>query len=257
MFVKGGLVIENMLDIVGCFYGQGGVKVCEKDMIWCMWFVDKWLEYVLVNGIIEFIDEDIEEVCLLVECLLYVIEGLLMVGMNVVGDLFGSGKMFLFQVVKLVWVMKQVVVYLFFYMEVEKVGGGVFFSVGKVLMVMVKGDVYDIGKNIVGVVLVCNNYEIIDLGVMVLISKIFEVVKVENVDIIGLLGLIILFLDEMVYVVSEMECEGFDILLLIGGVMISWVYMVVKIYLKYVKGQMVYVIDVSCVVGVVGNFLLG
>lgn len=176
--------------------------------------------------------------------------------MNIVGDLFGVGKMFLLQVVKFVCVMKKVVVYLLFYIEVEKLcSGDIVRSNGKIIMVMVKGDVYDIGKNIVGVVLVCNNFDVVDFGVMVLVQKIFDVVCEYNVDLIGLFGLIILFLEEMSYVVCEMECQGFDLLLLIGGVIILCVYIVLKIDLYY-KVLMVWVKDVLCVVGVVQLLIL-
>ncbi|MTH65002.1 methionine synthase [Paracoccus shanxieyensis] len=254
---KGGSATENMLDIAGRFHGQGGAKAREKDMTWRTWPVDKRLEHALVNGITEFIDEDTEEARLSVERPLHVIEGPLMAGMNVVGDLFGSGKMFLPQVVKSARVMKQAVAHLLPYMEAEKAGGGASSSAGKVLMATVKGDVHDIGKNIVGVVLACNNYEIIDLGVMVPTSKILEVAKAENVDIIGLSGLITPSLDEMVHVASEMEREGFDIPLLIGGATTSRVHTAVKIHPKYAKGQTVYVTDASRAVGVVGNLLSG
>ncbi|SMO35197.1 methionine synthase [Paracoccus laeviglucosivorans] len=253
---KGGTATENMLEIASRFHGQGGGKAREKDLTWRTWPVDKRLEHALVNGITEYIDEDTEEARLSVERPLHVIEGPLMAGMNVVGDLFGSGKMFLPQVVKSARVMKQAVAHLLPFMEQEKAGGGAS-SAGKVLMATVKGDVHDIGKNIVGVVLACNNYEIIDLGVMVPATKILEVAKAENVDIIGLSGLITPSLDEMVHVASEMEREGFDIPLLIGGATTSRVHTAVKINPRYAKGQTVYVTDASRAVGVVGNLLSG
>src|SRR5690606_22401200 len=180
-----------------------------------------------------------------------------MAGMNVVGDLFGAGKMFLPQVVKSARVMKQAVAVLLPYMEAEKLaGGGVQRqSAGKVLMATVKGDVHDIGKNIVGVVLACNNYEIIDLGVMVSATKILETARTEQVDIIGLSGLITPSLDEMAHVASEMEREGFDIPLLIGGATTSRVHTAVKIHPRYERGQAVYVTDASRAVGVVSSLL--
>ncbi|MBU1306126.1 MAG: cobalamin-dependent protein, partial [Alphaproteobacteria bacterium] len=189
---------------------------------------------------------------------LHVIEGPLMAGMGIVGDLFGSGKMFLPQVVKSARVMKQAVALLLPYMEAEKNADGNATgrkSAGKVLMATVKGDVHDIGKNIVGVVLSCNNYEIIDLGVMVPTAKILQTARDEKVDIIGLSGLITPSLDEMVHVAAEMEREGFDIPLLIGGATTSRVHTAVKIHPRYEKGQTVYVNDASRAVGVVGNLL--
>jgi 5-methyltetrahydrofolate--homocysteine methyltransferase len=180
-----------------------------------------------------------------------------MAGMNVVGDLFGAGKMFLPQVVKSARVMKQAVAVLLPYMEEEKRlnGGEERQSAGKVLMATVKGDVHDIGKNIVGVVLACNNYEIIDLGVMVPSQKILQVARDEKVDVIGLSGLITPSLDEMAHVAAEMEREGFDIPLLIGGATTSRVHTAVKIHPRYERGQAVYVIDASRAVGVVSSLL--
>ena len=188
----------------------------------------------------------------------HVIEGPLMAGMNVVGDLFGAGKMFLPQVVKSARVMKQAVAYLLPYMEAEKAragGSGERQTAGKILMATVKGDVHDIGKNIVGVVLACNNYEIIDLGVMVPAPKILETAREQKVDIIGLSGLITPSLDEMVHVAAEMEREGFDIPLLIGGATTSRVHTAVKIHPRYARGQAVYVTDASRAVGVVSALL--
>ena len=181
-----------------------------------------------------------------------------MAGMNVVGDLFGSGKMFLPQVVKSARVMKQAVAYLEPFMEEEKRangGDGKRQAAGKVLMATVKGDVHDIGKNIVGVVLACNNYEIIDLGVMVPAAKILETAKTEKVDIVGLSGLITPSLDEMVHVAGEMEREGLDVPLLIGGATTSRVHTAVKIHPAYAKGQAVYVTDASRAVGVVSSLI--
>ncbi|WP_415393323.1 methionine synthase [Paracoccus sp. SJTW-4] len=249
-----GTATERLLDLAQRFKGEGGAKAREKDLSWREWPVDKRLEHALVNGITEYITEDTEEARLAAARPLHVIEGPLMAGMNVVGDLFGAGKMFLPQVVKSARVMKQAVAHLLPFMEAEKSEGGSS-SAGKVLMATVKGDVHDIGKNIVGVVLACNNYEIIDLGVMVPAQKILETARAEKVDIIGLSGLITPSLDEMVHVASEMEREGFDIPLLIGGATTSRVHTAVKINPRYHKGQTVYVTDASRAVGVVSNLL--
>ncbi|WBU60448.1 methionine synthase [Paracoccus albus] len=246
---------ERMLEIAEKYRGEGGAKTREKDMSWREWPVEKRLEHALVNGITEFIEGDTEEARAQAERPLHVIEGPLMAGMNVVGDLFGAGKMFLPQVVKSARVMKQAVAYLLPYMEAEKAASGEANTNGKILMATVKGDVHDIGKNIVGVVLACNNYEIIDLGVMVPATKILEVAKAEKVDVIGLSGLITPSLDEMVHVASEMEREGFDIPLLIGGATTSRVHTAVKINPRYHKGQTVYVTDASRAVGVVSSLL--
>ena len=248
---------ERMLDIAERFKSTGAREAKERDLAWRDWPVEKRLEHALVNGITEFIEADTEEARLLAERPLHVIEGPLMAGMNVVGDLFGAGKMFLPQVVKSARVMKQAVAVLLPYMEEEKrlSGGTGRESAGKVLMATVKGDVHDIGKNIVGVVLACNNYDIIDLGVMVPASKILQVARDEKVDIIGLSGLITPSLDEMVHVAAEMEREGFSIPLLIGGATTSRVHTAVKIHPKYARGQTVYVTDASRAVGVVSALL--
>ncbi|MFA6966174.1 methionine synthase [Bosea sp. (in: a-proteobacteria)] len=248
---------ERLLDAAPRFKGDGSVAVSGKDMAWREEVVEKRLEYALVNGITAFIDIDTEEARLKAEKPLHVIEGPLMAGMNVVGDLFGAGKMFLPQVVKSARVMKQAVAYLMPFMDEEKRlnGGGERSAAGKVLMATVKGDVHDIGKNIVGVVLQCNNYEVIDLGVMVPTQKILDVARKEKVDIVGLSGLITPSLDEMVTVASEMEREGFDIPLLIGGATTSRVHTAVKIHPAYEKGQTVYVTDASRAVGVVSSLL--
>ncbi len=248
---------ERLLDAAPRFKGDGSVAVSTKDMVWRGEPVEKRLEYALVNGITAFIDLDTEEARLKAEKPLHVIEGPLMAGMNVVGDLFGAGKMFLPQVVKSARVMKQAVAYLMPYMDEEKRlnGGGERSAAGKVLMATVKGDVHDIGKNIVGVVLQCNNYEVIDLGVMVPTQKILDTARREKVDIIGLSGLITPSLDEMVTVAAEMEREGFDIPLLIGGATTSRVHTAVKIHPAYEKGQTVYVTDASRAVGVVSSLL--
>ena len=253
----GGTATERMLEIAERYKGTAGKEAKERDLKWREWPVEKRLEHALVNGITEFIDEDTEEARLNAERPLHVIEGPLMAGMNVVGDLFGAGKMFLPQVVKSARVMKQAVAVLLPYMEAEKLanGGEERRSAGKILMATVKGDVHDIGKNIVGVVLACNNYEIIDLGVMVPATKILETAKAENVDVIGLSGLITPSLDEMVHVASEMEREGFDIPLLIGGATTSRVHTAVKIHPRYDRGQAVYVTDASRAVGVVSSLL--
>ncbi|MEM1363624.1 MAG: methionine synthase [Pseudomonadota bacterium] len=251
-----GTATENLLDIAERFKGD---KREEKvrDLTWRTWSVEKRLEHALVNGITEFIENDTEEARAAAERPLHVIEGPLMAGMNVVGDLFGAGKMFLPQVVKSARVMKQAVAVLLPYMEEEKRqnGGDGREAAGKILMATVKGDVHDIGKNIVGVVLACNNYEIIDLGVMVPPQKILEVAREEKVDIIGLSGLITPSLDEMVHLASEMEREGLDIPLLIGGATTSKVHTAVKIAPRFAKGQTVYVTDASRAVGVVGALL--
>ncbi|MGO4735226.1 methionine synthase [Bosea sp. 2KB_26] len=248
---------ERLLDAAPRFKGDGSVAISGKDMAWRDNPVEKRLEYALVNGITAFIDIDVEEARAAAEKPLHVIEGPLMAGMNVVGDLFGAGKMFLPQVVKSARVMKQAVAYLMPYMEEEKRlnGGSERSAAGKVLMATVKGDVHDIGKNIVGVVLQCNNYEVIDLGVMVPTQKILDVARKEKVDIIGLSGLITPSLDEMVTVASEMEREGFDIPLLIGGATTSRVHTAVKIHPAYSQGQTVYVTDASRAVGVVSSLL--
>ncbi|WP_271898831.1 methionine synthase [Candidatus Phyllobacterium onerii] len=249
---------ERLLDLAERYKGSAGKEARERDLAWREWSVAKRIEHALVNGITEFIDVDTEEARKEAERPLHVIEGPLMAGMNVVGDLFGAGKMFLPQVVKSARVMKQAVALLLPYMEAEKLangGTGERESAGKVLMATVKGDVHDIGKNIVGVVLACNNYEIIDLGVMVPATKILQTAREQNVDIIGLSGLITPSLDEMVHVASEMEREGFDIPLLIGGATTSRVHTAVKINPRYNKGQTIYVTDASRAVGVVSNLL--
>ena len=254
----GGTATERLLDIAERFKGATGKEAKERDLTWREWAVEKRLEHALVNGITEFVEEDTEEARQNADRPLHVIEGPLMAGMNVVGDLFGAGKMFLPQVVKSARVMKQAVAVLLPYMEEEKRangGGGERQSAGKILMATVKGDVHDIGKNIVGVVLACNNYEIIDLGVMVPATKILETAKTEKVDIIGLSGLITPSLDEMGHVAAEMEREGFDIPLLIGGATTSRVHTAVKIHPRYDRGQAVYVTDASRAVGVVASLL--
>ncbi|GAB1360865.1 methionine synthase [Rhodobacter sp.] len=246
---------DRMLEIADRFKG-GAKEEKTRDLAWRDWTVEKRLEHALVNGITEFIEEDTEAARQMAARPLEVIEGPLMAGMNVVGDLFGAGKMFLPQVVKSARVMKQAVAVLLPYMDAEKAAGGGQGrqSAGKILMATVKGDVHDIGKNIVGVVLACNNYEIVDLGVMVPPQKILEVARAEKVDAIGLSGLITPSLDEMVHMAAEMQREGFSIPLLIGGATTSKVHTAVKIAPRY-QGPAVYVLDASRAVGVVGSLL--
>jgi 5-methyltetrahydrofolate--homocysteine methyltransferase len=249
---------ERLLDAAPRFAAHGKQGEARNDNIeWRSWPVEKRLEHALVNGITEYIIADTEEARLGVARPLHVIEGPLMSGMNVVGDLFGAGKMFLPQVVKSARVMKQSVAHLepFMAKEREETGLADKPAAGKILMATVKGDVHDIGKNIVGVVLQCNNYEVIDLGVMVSSARILDEAKKHNVDIIGLSGLITPSLDEMVHVAAEMEREGFNIPLLIGGATTSRVHTAVKINPGYVRGQTVYVTDASRAVGVVSSLL--
>ena len=253
---NGGTPTENLLEIAERFRGDKR-EAKTRDLAWREWPVEKRLEHALVNGITEFVEADTEEARLAAERPLHVIEGPLMDGMNVVGDLFGAGKMFLPQVVKSARVMKQAVAVLLPFMEEEKrlSGAAQRQAAGKVLMATVKGDVHDIGKNIVGVVLACNNYEIIDLGVMVPPQKILETAKAEGVDVIGLSGLITPSLDEMAHLAAEMEREGFDIPLLIGGATTSKVHTAVKISPRYTRNQAIYVTDASRAVGVVSSLL--
>ncbi|MGD0723661.1 MAG: vitamin B12 dependent-methionine synthase activation domain-containing protein, partial [Roseiarcus sp.] len=248
---------ERLLTLAERYRGGAAREGKAQDMSWREQPVDKRIAHALVNGITEFIEIDTEEARLAAERPLHVIEGPLMAGMNIVGDLFGAGKMFLPQVVKSARVMKQAVAILLPYMEAEKRanGGEGRQSAGKILMATVKGDVHDIGKNIVGVVLACNNYEIIDLGVMTPASKILSVARERQVDAIGLSGLITPSLDEMAHVAAEMEREGFDIPLLIGGATTSRVHTAVKIHPRYARGQTVHVHDASRAVGVVGALL--
>ncbi|MGL4395240.1 MAG: methionine synthase, partial [Hyphomicrobium sp.] len=248
---------DRLLEAAPKFKGEGGAKAKEKDMTWREATVEDRLAHALVHGITDFIEVDTEEARQKLPKPLHVIEGPLMAGMNVVGDLFGAGKMFLPQVVKSARVMKQAVAYLQPYLEAEKKASGLESrpAAGKILMATVKGDVHDIGKNIVGVVLQCNNYEVIDLGVMVPAAKILETAKKEKVDIIGLSGLITPSLDEMCFVAAEMEREGFSCPLLIGGATTSKVHTAVKINPNYDRGQAVYVLDASRAVGVVSNLL--
>ena len=234
---------------------KGGTKEKKADDAWRSESVEKRLAHALVKGIADFVEIDVEEARHQYTRPLHIIEGPLMDGMNIVGDLFGSGKMFLPQVVKSARVMKKAVAYLLPFLEADK-SEGTSTSAGKVLMATVKGDVHDIGKNIVGVVLACNNYEIIDIGVMVSCDKILAEAIKHNVDIIGLSGLITPSLDEMVYVAKEMERQGFKIPLLIGGATTSKVHTAVKIEQHYTGNQAVHVLDASRAV-TVANSLLG
>ncbi|RMG24493.1 MAG: methionine synthase, partial [Bacteroidetes bacterium] len=224
-----------------------------RDLSWRNKPVAERLSYALVNGIVDYIEEDTEAARQQYERPLHVIEGPLMDGMNIVGDLFGSGKMFLPQVVKSARVMKKAVAYLMPFMEAEKEGGAPS-AAGKVLLATVKGDVHDIGKNIVGVVLACNNYEVIDLGVMVPMEKILEAAVKEGVDLLGLSGLITPSLDEMVYVAQEMERRKMKLPLLIGGATTSRIHTAVKIAPQY-SGPVVHVLDASKSVPVVNKLI--
>jgi 5-methyltetrahydrofolate--homocysteine methyltransferase len=247
---------ERLLVLAERFRGAGAKETKAQDLEWRTCPVEKRIAHALVNGITEFIDADTEEARLQAKRPLDVIEGPLMAGMNVVGDLFGAGKMFLPQVVKSARVMKQAVAVLLPYMEAEKAAGGEERqTAGTIVLATVKGDVHDIGKNIVGVVLACNNYEIIDLGVMTPASKILAVAREKKAHAIGLSGLITPSLDEMVHVASEMEREGFDIPLLIGGATTSRVHTAVKIHPRYARSQAVHVNDASRAVGVVASLL--
>jgi 5-methyltetrahydrofolate--homocysteine methyltransferase len=246
---------ERLLALAEKFRGAGQAAR-EVDLAWRERPVEKRLSHALVHGITDFIETDVEEARKNATRPLDVIEGPLMDGMNIVGDLFGSGKMFLPQVVKSARVMKQAVAYLMPFMEKEKeqrrLAGGAAerSSNGKIVMATVKGDVHDIGKNIVGVVLQCNNYEVVDLGVMVPAAKILDTARAEKADIIGLSGLITPSLDEMCHVAAEMERQGFELPLMIGGATTSRVHTAVKIHPNYRRGQAVYVNDASRAVGV-------
>jgi 5-methyltetrahydrofolate--homocysteine methyltransferase len=246
---------ERLVELAPRYKGDKGADRVV-DLAWRDAPVAERLAYALVHGVTDFIIEDTEAARLEAERPLHVIEGPLMDGMNRVGDLFGAGKMFLPQVVKSARVMKQSVAYLLPFMEAEK-QGAVRRAAGKILMATVKGDVHDIGKNIVGVVLQCNNYEVIDLGVMVPADRILEEAKAHKVDMIGLSGLITPSLDEMVFVAGEMERRGFDIPLLIGGATTSRTHTAVKIEPGYARGSTTYVLDASRAVGVVSGLLSG
>jgi 5-methyltetrahydrofolate--homocysteine methyltransferase len=244
---------ERLVDLAPRYKG-GKATARVVDLAWRRTPVADRLSHALVHGITEFIDADTEEARLALGRPLNVIEGPLMDGMNVVGDLFGAGKMFLPQVVKSARVMKQAVAWLLPFMEAEQAGKPRQMA-GRVLMATVKGDVHDIGKNIVGVVLQCNNYEVIDLGVMVPADRILDEAQKHKVDIVGLSGLITPSLDEMVFVASEMERRGFSVPLLIGGATTSRTHTAVKIEPAYSRGSTTYVLDASRAVGVVSGLL--
>ena len=243
---------EKLLEVAEKYRGQGVAQKQVADLEWRKLPVEKRLEHALVKGITTFIDEDTEEARLKSVRPLDVIEGPLMDGMNVVGDLFGSGKMFLPQVVKSARVMKQAVAWLNPYIEAEKEGAQ---SKGRILMATVKGDVHDIGKNIVGVVLGCNGYDIVDLGVMVPAEKILQTAIDEKCDIIGLSGLITPSLDEMVFVAKEMQRKGFHVPLMIGGATTSKAHTAVKIDPQYSNDAVIYVADASRAVGIATTLL--
>jgi 5-methyltetrahydrofolate--homocysteine methyltransferase len=242
---------EQLLDIAETFRGDGTQVAKKEDLAWRSWPVSKRLSHALVKGITEFIDQDTEAARQEATRPLDVIEGALMDGMNVVGDLFGAGKMFLPQVVKSARVMKKAVAYLNPYIELEKVAGQ---SNGRILMVTVKGDVHDIGKNIVGVVLACNGYEVVDLGVMVSVDKILDAVKEHNIDIIGMSGLITPSLDEMVHNVKTFHREGLTIPAIIGGATCSKIHTAVKIAPHYPHGA-IYIADASRAVPMVSKLI--
>ncbi|GAA0616909.1 methionine synthase [Halomonas beimenensis] len=243
---------ERLLDLADKYKGDGSGGARKEDLEWRSWEVEKRIEHALVKGITAYIEEDTELARRRAARPIEVIEGPLMDGMNVVGDLFGAGKMFLPQVVKSARVMKQAVAYLIPFIEAEKSADTQ--AKGKIVMATVKGDVHDIGKNIVGVVLQCNNYEVIDLGVMVPAERILQTAKEENADIIGLSGLITPSLDEMVHVAKEMQRQGFEIPLLIGGATTSKAHTAVKIEPGY-EHPVIYVTDASRAVGVAGKLL--
>jgi 5-methyltetrahydrofolate--homocysteine methyltransferase len=247
---------ERLLALAERYRGHGKERK-EADLSWREWPVEQRLSHALVHGLTDFIEADTEAARVRAERPLAVIEGPLMDGMNVVGDLFGSGKMFLPQVVKSARVMKQAVAYLLPYMDQEKREKGTAWksSNGKIVLATVKGDVHDIGKSIVGVVLQCNNYEIVDLGVMVPAAKILETAKAEKADIIGLSGLITPSLDEMCHVAAEMERQGFELPLMIGGATTSRTHTAVKIHPNYRRGQAIHVNDASRAVGVAGSLM--
>ena len=246
---------EVLLGLAQRYKNDSTSAQAETTLAWRTSPVEERLKYALVHGIADYVTEDTEEARLQSVRPLDVIEGPLMAGMNVVGDLFGSGKMFLPQVVKSARVMKKAVAHLLPYMEAEQAKNQIKEPAGKIVMATVKGDVHDIGKNIVGVVLQCNGYEVIDLGVMTPAQKILDTARDTGANIIGLSGLITPSLDEMVHVASEMERQGFDIPLLIGGATTSRVHTAVKISPSYHRGAVVHVNDASRAVGVASNLL--
>ncbi len=246
---------ERLLDLAGRYRNDSAGAQEETTLAWREADVDARIKYALVHGIADYIVDDTEEARLAATRPLDVIEGPLMAGMNVVGDLFGAGKMFLPQVVKSARVMKKAVAHLFPFMEAEQEKNQTKEPAGKIVMATVKGDVHDIGKNIVGVVLQCNGYEVIDLGVMTPAQKILDTARKEKANIIGLSGLITPSLDEMCHVAAEMERQGFDLPLLIGGATTSRVHTAVKIDPNYRRGQAIYVTDASRAVGVASTLL--
>jgi 5-methyltetrahydrofolate--homocysteine methyltransferase len=243
---------ERLLEIADRYKGEGGVEK-KEDLAWREWPVAKRLEHALVKGMDAYVVEDTEEARQHFDRPIQVIEGPLMDGMNVVGDLFGAGKMFLPQVVKSARVMKKAVAHLIPYIEAEKEEGTR--AVGKILLATVKGDVHDIGKNIVGVVLQCNNFEVVDLGVMVPAQKILDTAKEVGADIIGLSGLITPSLEEMAHVAKEMQRQGFDVPLLIGGATTSRAHTAIKIEPNYEAAATVWVKDASRAVGVAQSLI--
>ena len=244
---------ETLIDIAPNYVGDGSQKESKQDLEWRTWTVEKRLAHALVKGIDAFVDEDTEEALANLKRPIHVIEGPLMDGMNIVGDLFGSGKMFLPQVVKSARVMKKSVAWLEPFLLAEKSGKEVS-SNGKILMATVKGDVHDIGKNIVGIVLQCNSYEVLDLGVMVPADKILQTAIDENCDVIGLSGLITPSLDEMVNVAKEMQRRNINLPLMIGGATTSKIHTAVKVDPQF-EGPVVYVPDASRAVGVAGKLV--
>ncbi len=246
---------DRLLDLAQRYKNDSGGAQETTTLAWRETAVNERIKYALVHGIADFITEDTEEARLAAARPLEVIEGPLMAGMNVVGDLFGAGKMFLPQVVKSARVMKKAVAHLFPYMEAEQAANKTKEPAGRIVMATVKGDVHDIGKNIVGVVLQCNGYEVIDLGVMTPTQKILDAARDNKANIIGLSGLITPSLDEMCHVAAEMERQGFDLPLLIGGATTSRVHTAVKIDPNYRRGQAIYVTDASRAVGVVSQLL--
>jgi len=243
---------ERLLDIADQYRGDGSSGKKVENLEWREYEVSKRIEYALIKGIDAYVVEDTEAARLSFDRPIQVIEGPLMDGMNVVGDLFGDGKMFLPQVVKSARVMKKAVAHLIPFIEAEK--DGVARSNGKILMATVKGDVHDIGKNIVGVVLQCNNFEVVDMGVMVPANQILEKAKEENVDIIGLSGLITPSLDEMVHLAKELQRLKMDIPVMIGGATTSKAHTAVKIEQNY-DGATVWVKDASRAVGVAQSLI--
>jgi len=245
---------ERMLEIAATYSGGGAATRVGVDLAWREWPVVDRLRHALIEGIDTWVVEDAEEARLAAAHPIDVIEGPLMAGMNAVGDLFGAGKMFLPQVVKSARVMKKAVAHLVPYLEAEKAARGDLRPRGKILMATVKGDVHDIGKNIVGVVLQCNNYEVVDLGVMVPAARILEEARAQNVDVVGLSGLITPSLEEMAHVAGELEREGFRVPLLIGGATTSRAHTAVKVAPRY-SAPVVHVADASRAVGVVSDLL--